>query len=181
MRGLWNTTTKPGLDIIGAVLALLLIWPQCGYRPVGKEGALPDNFTRLAIPLMENQTMEAGVEDLFTSEVRRQFLTDPRVEVVRLADAEVVFEGKIVDLDLIRLSHDEMGRVSGQRVRVGCRFQLIHRASEKILWQSGLLEAEEECPVTDDYLMNERYKEQALAELAEDISETAHELLLSGF
>ncbi len=180
MRGLWNTT-KPGLGLISASLALCLTFCQCGYRPVGKEGALPDNFTRLAIPLMENQTMEAGLEDLFTSEIRRQFLTDPRIEVVQLSDAEVVLEGKIVDLDLITLSHDETGRVSGQRVRVGCRFQLIHRDSEKILWRSGLLKAEEECPVTDDYLMNERYREQALMEVAEDISETAHELLLSGF
>ena len=130
---------------------------------------------------MENETIEAGLEDIFTSELRRQFLVDPRVDVVPLDEAEVALRGKIEDLDLITQSIDRRGRISAQRVRVRCEFELVHRDSKKILWRSGSIEAEEEFPVTNDYLVNERYLELALAEVAEDITETAHELLLSGF
>lgn len=153
----------------------------CGYRPVGKDASLPENFTRVAIPLVENQTIEAGLEDIFTNELRRQFQTDPRVRVVSPDESEVILKGRIEDVDMINLSYDRLGRVSSQKARVRCEFELVHRESGRIIWSSGNIEAEEEFPVTDNYIMNERYIETALAEVAEDITETAHELLLSGF
>ena len=167
---------------LSGFLSILILLVGCGYKPVGRSAAsLPENFTKIAVPLMENRTMEAGLEDIFTSELRRQFLSDPRVQVVPLSQAEVVLSGKIKELDMINLSYDRLGRVSAQRARVRCEFELYHRESEKTLWGSGTIQAEEEFPVTDDYLANERYIETALKEVAEDITETAHELLLSGF
>jgi hypothetical protein len=182
MPVLWKQTDLKALSTGSMLIAFCLIalW-QCGYRPVGRQGSLPGDFTRLAIPLMENQTMEAGLEDIFTTELRRHFLADPRVEVTPLGEAEAVLNGKIEKLDLIILSYDSDGRISAKRASVWCEFELVHLASKETLWHSGKIQAEEEFPVTNDYLMNETYLEKALAEVAEDITETAHELLLSGF
>ncbi len=180
MRDLWNRNSGTG-GLLFCFVTACAIMSGCGYRPTGRQGALPENFTRIAVPLMENLSMEAGLEDIFTGELRRQFQVDPRVDVVPLDEAEVVLKGRIREVDLINLSYDSFGRVSAQRVRVRCEFELLHRESGRTLWRSGAIEAEEEFPVTVDYLLNEGYIEKALAEVAEDVTETAHELLLSGF
>ena len=151
----------------------------CGYHLAGKVVSLPGGGRELMVPLMKNQTLEAGLEDLMTQELRGQLLSDGRVQV--RSSAPVELRGTLTRLDRTPVSFSNLGRVNVERVQVTAEFRLVRRSDGQVLWQSGELSADEEYPAEEDPLVTERAREQALHEVAEDLCEGAIELLLGDF
>jgi len=163
--------------LIQALLAFA--FAACGYHLAGKVVSLPGGGRELAAPLMKNQTLEAGLEDIMTQELRQQLLSDGRVQV--RSSAPVELRGTLTRLLRTPLSFSDLGRVNVERVLVTAEFRLVRLSDGQVLWQSGELSSDEEYPVGVDPLVTERAREQALREVAEDLSETAIEFLLGDF
>jgi hypothetical protein len=163
----------------GLALGLVLLAGACGYHLVGKEVSLPGGGKELNLPLLKNQTLEAGLEDLVTQALRGHLLADGRIRL--RADAPVELRGAITGATRTPMSFSNLGRVNVERERITAEFRLVGKAGGEALWQSGELSADEEYPVFADPLETERARERALREAAEDLAETALELLLGNF
>jgi len=159
--------------------AILVLTAGCGYRLVGKQVSLPGGGTELDLPLLKNKTLEAGLEDLVSQELRKHLLADGRIRLS--SDAPVELRGVITGVTRTPMSFSSLGRVNVERERITAEFRLVRKAGGEALWESGELSADEEYPVTADPLETERARERALREAAEDLAGTALELLLGNF
>ena len=169
---------KPILSA-GLILGFAFLAGACGYRLVGKQVALPGGGKELYVPLLKNKTLEAGLEDDVTQELRKQLLADGRVQLN--PDAPVELRGVITEVTRTPMSFSALGVVNVERERISAEFRLVRKTGSEILWQSGELTADREYPMSSDPLDTDRARERALREAAEDLAKTALELLLGNF
>lgn len=170
---------KRFFSVAGMMLGLLFLAAACGYHLAGKQVALPGGGNELDLPLLKNKTMEAGLEDLVTQELRKRLLSEGRI--LMSAEAPVELRGIITGATRMPMSFSELGRVSVERERITAEFRLVRKADGDTLWKSEELSGDEEYPVTSDPLETERARERAAREAAADLAETALELLLANF
>jgi hypothetical protein len=167
------------LRFAGVLSGFLFLAAACGYRLVGSQVSLPGGGTELDLPLVKNKTLEAGLEDLVSQELRKRLLADGRIRLS--SDAPVELRGVITGVTRTPMSFSSLGRVNVERERITAEFRLVRKAGAEPLWESGELSSDEEYPVTADPLETERARERALREAAEDMAKTALELLLGNF
>ncbi len=74
--------------------SLVFLW-GCGYQLAGKETHLPPGVSSVAIPTLVNQTLEPGIEIVFTQAFLKEFIQDRRVKVVDRREADSILEGII--------------------------------------------------------------------------------------
>jgi len=177
MKRKFHGGRRPAAAFLSGLFVLFAA--ACGYRLVGKHAALPGGGTELSVPLLKNQTLEAGLEDIIAQELRKQLLSDSRLRL--RPEAPVELRGTITGATRQPMSFSNLGRVNVEREKVTAEFRLVRSAGGEVLWQSGELSADEEYPVGTDPLETERARERALREVAEELVETAVELLLNDF
>jgi hypothetical protein len=125
------------MKYFGALISMLLA--GCGYTFQGGGSVLPPDVTRIAIPLVENNSPEPGLAEVVTEALRDRFERFGVLTVVDgIDEADAVLYGKIDDvlrdtrtttsstdtdlqLDTILVMSAELRRVSGP---------LLWRASE---------------------------------------------------
>ena len=163
--------------LVGAVLFF-----SCSYHLVREgRGSLPSGLTSISVPLAENRTMEAGLEDMFTQELIKRLRADGRVEVMAPGQADAELRCTLKSLNTWPVSYSPEGKIFAERVSLGAECALVIPESESVVWKSGSLSAAEEYGVSDDYLLNEEAKARALLEAARDISEHVRSTLLDPF
>src|SRR3990172_876085 len=106
-RGLMLPCLSMSLKGLAPFFFLLALTASCGYRLAGKTATLPGGATEIAVPLMKNSTLEVGLEDILTQELRRQLLADGRVGLRPEADFEL--RGAITQLIRTPLSFSSLG------------------------------------------------------------------------
>lgn len=165
-----------------AFLAIALLISSCSYKLV-REGSvsLPSGIENISIPLAENRTIEAGLEDMFTQELIKRFQADGRVLVVAPGRGDADLKCSLKKLDTWAASYTEEGKIGAEMIRLESECSLVVPGSGSVLWRSGPLSVAEEYPVGGDYLLNEDTKERALAEVAADMSESVRSALMDTF
>ncbi len=153
----------------------------CGYHLVNAEQDLPQDVDSIGIPLLKNATIEAGLEDIITQEIRRQFLENSSATVLDSDQADAVLLGTITEIKTSAETYSKGGKVNMARVQINADFKLVHSGSGELIWSSGGLSASEEYPVTSETLQNEHMRALALEQIAEDLSETVSQMLLADF
>lgn len=68
--------------------------------------ALPDNPRTIAVPIVENRTLEYGAEERLTDMLVQEFLRDGRLEVVPRRAADLRLEATLVRYQLRALSYN---------------------------------------------------------------------------
>ena len=121
--------------IIPLVLLLLPGMTSCGYHLSGTGGIVPEGVKTISIPVFFNATNEPYVDVEVTQAVVEEFMTDGRLKVVGLDEAELALRGRIVSYEVAPLSYNPQSYVQQYRVRLVVAASLEDLRSKKILWQ----------------------------------------------
>ena len=165
-----------GIGMIG-----LSILSACGYQLVGKEAHLPEGVTQVAVATAENRTMEASLEITMTQNLLQALKSDGRINIASPKIADAILQAELIDAIDHPLSFDKFGRASLVQVTVTARVYLIRPGSGKNIWSSGEINENEQYPVGDDSLANDRLRNVALDQICQRISRIAVEKLATGF
>lgn len=122
------------------VLICVALLSGCGYQLAGKETHLPPGVTSVAIPTLVNQTLEPGVEIVFTQAFLREFIKDRRVKVVDRREADSVVEGIIKSFYIFSASYDKSGYALEYQTVVTMDIALKKRNGEIIWAEKDLIE-----------------------------------------
>lgn len=166
--------------LVAGLLLSFGLW-GCGYSLQGRATPLPQEIRTITIPTMTNQTLEAGIENAFTRAVIREFNLDGRLKVVRENRADSLLEGSIQDFSLYSTAYDASGLALEYRAQVimGVTFRRIDTG--EILLEAPSLTQVDEYRVTSDIPTDEGRKRAAIDEIARQLAETIHDLILERF
>lgn len=161
---------------------LLLLWLcQCQYHLLGKELKLPGGVSRIYVEPARNDTLEAGLEQVFTQRLLEHLQADGRVKLVKKDEAEAVLRTEVFQARDQSLSFDQFGRVTLIQVQVSASATLIASKENRKLWDTGILQDREQYPVGDDFLRNDQLRKMALNQASIRLSRIIVEMLTSDF
>ncbi len=172
------------------LLAAVLLVSSCGYRLSGTGGLVPAGARSIAIPVMLNGTNEPYVDVEVTKAVVNEFLSDGRLRVVDVQDADLALRGTITRYEVSALSYTADALVQQYQVRLVVDAALEDLNAKKIIWQEKNIESLfiSDYPVAYDpsgKLVNIREtkisKEAAIRKAGQDIAWTLRSRVLEGF
>jgi hypothetical protein len=165
--------------LIGS-LVFLVLW-SCGYRLEGRGTSLPPEIQTVAIPTMENRTVEAGIENVFTTALVREFNFDGRLKVIPQKRADSILDGTIQDFLVTSVSYDAGGLVLEYRVQITLELTFQRLDTGEVLWEVPVMREVEEYRVASNVLTNEARKAEAIGEIARILAERIHDLIVERF
>jgi hypothetical protein len=172
-----------GIKALGAVILLSLLF-SCGYHISGRGGVIPEGARTLAVPVFFNGTNEPYVDVDLTQAVVEEFLTDGRLQVVDLAEADLALRGRIDKYEATAVSFSPASYVQQYRIRIVVEANLQDLHTKKILWQEKGIESNfiSEYPVALGNIQATRVaKEAAIKKAGQDIAWTLRSRILEGF
>lgn len=117
-----------------AAAALLGAFGACGEMPVNK--SLPNDISRVAIPVFENRTAQPEVDNALTRKTVQAFLVDGRLQVVALEQADAMLKGRIQRYDRLVLTRDanQVPQQYKLQVLVDLDFVRVKDGKDELLW-----------------------------------------------
>jgi outer membrane lipopolysaccharide assembly protein LptE/RlpB len=175
--------------IVSVTLAVIATAPACGYHLSGTGSIVPQGVKTISIPVFFNVTNEPYVDVEITQAAVEEFLTDGRLKVVSLEDADLALRGKITKYEVIPLSYNPQSYVQQYRVHLVVEAVLEDLRSKKILWRERGIESN----LISDYAVSydpagktdisltKIAKDAAIKNASKDIAKTLRSRVLEGF
>ncbi len=114
------------ISLLACVFGLLVSLTGCaGYQLGGQKPAHLTNVTKLAIPTFENQTLEPRLGSLVTNAIIKQIQNSGGYEIVSLADAEAVLDGKVINVDRSQFRSDRRNVLRTSQLLMTLRTEYI--------------------------------------------------------
>jgi hypothetical protein len=128
--GIW--VALPALFLLAAMVT------GCGYYSVS--GSLPGHIKRAAVPLFENETVEAGIVEEVTEAVTDAIIRNGSMQVVRESQADAVVSGTIINVrdEADTYSRDEQAKQFRLRVLADVKF--FDRVKNKVIFEEKGIE-----------------------------------------
>lgn len=170
--------------LIVMAAALALICASCGYRLSGRGGLVPEGARTISIPVFMNGTNEPYVDADVTQAAIEEFISDGRLRVASLDEADLALRGKIVRFEVIALSYSADAYIQQYRVRLVVDASLEDLKTRKLLWREKGIEAIfiSDYPVTlGDIRASKISREAAVKKASQDIAWTLRSRVLEGF
>ncbi len=172
--------------VLALLTLILLAAGGCGYHVAGKGG---DSFftgiRSMAIPIFTNQARRADIESTMTNAIVNEFVNV--VDIVGVADAEVVLEGVIVNYSLSTVSYTGRDVANEYRLTVVLSLRLLRRGGgegqkDEVLWENSRLTDYEDFTVSSSDIAATRDAEEvAYRKLAKDMARLVREYMIEGF
>ncbi len=171
------------------VFLMLLPLYSCGYHLSGTGGIVPEGAKTISVPVFFNGTNEPYVDVEVTQAVVEEFMTDGRLKVVGLDEADLALRGKIVKYEVVPLSYNPAAFVQQYRVHLMVEAVLEDVRSKKVLWQEKGIESN----FISDYAVSydatgkadiratRVAKDAAIKKASQDIAWTLRSRVLEGF
>lgn len=165
------------LRIIIAVLLIMGVAAGCGYRLAGG-GYVNEDVARVRVDVFENASAEPGIGVSFTNELIREILakTDTRVE--NHAGRRIV--GTVKSITFSTLSRSSATDIAEREVVAVVDVRLLDAAGQ-ILWSVKDFSARESYTVSQDTVVEEAGKRQAVETIAQRVAERLVSRMTSGF
>ena len=190
MTGSWNfgmaCMKKSSRKAAKAAFAVLFaaVLSSCGYHFSGTGAIVPEGTKNISVPVFFNATNEPNVDVEVTQAVVEELMTDGRLKVVSLEEAELALRGRIARYEVIPLSYNPQSYVQQYRVRLVVDASLEDLRSKKILWQEKGIESSliSDYAVTiGDIRATRIAKDAAIKKASQDIAWTLRSRVLEGF
>jgi len=170
-------------------LVLVLLVSSCGYHISGTGGIVPAGVRTISVPVFLNATNEPYVDVEVTQAVVEEFMTDGRLKVVGLEEAELALRGKVVKYEVTPLSYNPQAYVQQYRVHIVVDASLKDLRSKKILWQEKGIQSSFISDYTVSFDATGRAdirgtrvaKDAAIKQASQDIAWTLRSRVLEGF
>ena len=122
------TPGRLGVLALAAILGL----GACGYS---FRGTLPSHIHTVAVPIFLNRTQEPGVDSIITNAVAQAFVTNGRLRVVRLADADAILDGEIMSYSVSPIAYDQSLNIQLYRLLVVLNLRMRDVKRKTVLFQ----------------------------------------------
>ncbi|MGH7265785.1 MAG: LPS assembly lipoprotein LptE [Candidatus Rokuibacteriota bacterium] len=163
-----------------AVLLLgVLLAGGCGYslRP-----SLPPGIRTVHIPVLENRTLEPGIESFVTQALTQALVTSGLARIAQSAEtADGILEGQIVEYSLTSLAFDQAANVTQYRLQIGLSLTLRDRAKNQVIWRQERISERADFPVSGQVTATIAREEEAVRRAAVDVSRAIISLAFEGF
>ncbi|OGW41171.1 MAG: hypothetical protein A2010_01820 [Nitrospirae bacterium GWD2_57_9] len=174
---------KNAVTILIAVMLAMTV-SACGYHISGRGGLVPEGAATIAVPVFFNGTSEPYVDVEVTQAVVDEFLTDGRLRIVSLEEADLVLRGTITNYDVTALSYNPQSYAQQYRVHITVDASLEDQRSKKVLWQERSIRSS----LISDYAVamgnvsaTRVSKDAAIKKASQDIAWTLRSRVLEGF
>lgn len=161
----------------GLLLTILLL-TGCGYS---LRGSLPGHIKTVAVPVFANRTQEPAVENFITRAVIDAFVTNGRLRVVRLEEADSILEGQIVGYRIEALAFDPRANVQEYRLWLTLNLQFRDVRKNVMLWRQEGLQEKADFRVPGQVAQTISREESALRQAAVDIGRAIVNLAVDRF
>ncbi|MBI5526724.1 MAG: LptE family protein [Deltaproteobacteria bacterium] len=164
-------------------LCLFAACAGCGYAVGYKKAGPVGSAKSVAVPVLLNNTHEAGVEYMFTEALRREFALDPKTGVLGTGDAEIVITGTVNTLSSYPVSFLS----GGTGLAIGeytVSAQVVIEARSKgqpAPVYTGAFSASEQYLSANDPVGTESNRRMAIGRLAKRVMWEAHEMMIAAF
>lgn len=171
---------------LAAMLGIASVGIGCGYRPLLRDASAPGGVARIAVPLLENDTEQVGLETPLTAALVDR-LDRYRALQVTDVEPEAILRGTIRAASLRPTQAVAADGMRHQAFRVGLVMDLrLERADGGgVLWQAMGLRREAEYDMGavlagEDILAAEDLRTRALIAAGERAVEEGVELMMGG-
>jgi hypothetical protein len=157
---------------------------SCGYRMTPVGGVVPEGTKTIAIPVFLNNTNEPYVDTVLTQDVVNEFLTDGRLKIADLEDADIILRCKIMRFILTPAAYTSNSYVATYNVSIMISFSLEDTKTRKMLVPETSLNSNfiSSYPVTPGNISETKVvKETAIRKASRDIAPTLRSRVLDGF
>ncbi len=171
---------------IRIMLALIsaLLGYSCGYHFSGTGDIVPPGMKTISVPVFFNATNEPYLDIEVTQAVIEEFMTDGRLKVASLEDADLVLLGRVTRYEVIALSYNPESFVQQYRVHLVVEASLQELRSKKILWKEQGIESNfisDYAVSMGDVRATRVAKDAAIKKASQDIAWTLRSRVLEGF
>jgi hypothetical protein len=141
------------------------------------------------VPSFLNNTNEPYIDVDLTAAVVKEFITDGRLRVVDVAEADLVLRGRVVKYEANPISYTPSSFAQQYRIRMVVDASLEDLRTKKVLWKENGIEAvflsdypvSYPSPERVDITMTKIAKEAAIKKASQDIAWTLRSRVLEGF
>ena len=166
------------IKYIGIILIGSLALSACGYRFAGS-GSLPGGTRTIFVEVFENRTAETGIENIFTADLRYEFVRN-KMSATR-SNAEGILSGVIRSLRVETIARSSQTVSQERRVTATVDLNLVDQDG-KILWSvKGISDSEAYQVTADDKTTIDFNKQAAITRLSKRIGESVFYRLTDDF
>ncbi|MDZ4860898.1 MAG: LptE family protein [Candidatus Hydrogenedentes bacterium] len=122
-----------------AAVAGVFLGAGCGYTT---KSALDEQYQSIYVSAFENASRQYDLQAPLTNAVTRKFITDGRLQIVGLNEADLLLEGIINDYRVKGITYDEEDEVTQFLCVVLASARLTERATGKIVWEEKVMAGE---------------------------------------
>ena len=181
-----NGMIEPKYRIFPLVLGIIMlavgcVFTSCGYsfRATGEPMGI--RLDSLAIPMIESTSSDIGFEASFTKIVRDKFISQGRVTLVSMEQAQAVLSGQVYEIRTVPLSYRiEQQTVSGivttfeetrsRRLILKLDMRLTDTKTGKVIWHEKAMEEMAIFEVSEDPLVTQFNQRLALEIIARELA-----------
>lgn len=157
---------------------VVLLIAGCGYHFSGG-GSLPGNVSRVFVAMLENRTIETGVESLLTNDLIYEFTRSGTFSAdERKADARL--SGVVVSISRATVSRAGIHTSQERRVTLTMALRLTDSAG-RVVWSAKQLRDNEEYLVVPDKQTTEQNRRAAIEGLSKRLAEKVYHQLTNNF
>jgi hypothetical protein len=107
----------------------------CGYHFAGTGGEAPGDIKSIAIDVLQNNTAEIGLENVFTNAIINQFVQWKKLPIKPRKEADAVLGGSITGINIQEVSHVDSDKTLTSRVTITLELALKRVETDEILWK----------------------------------------------
>jgi hypothetical protein len=127
--------------LVGTVVCALIVC-ACGcsnysFSATGG-GRGPKGASTVAVPILENQTLDFGLEQDVTDAIIREFQDNATLRVVGEEEADTIVRGAVVSYERPVVSYDAQGNPKEYKVRVVARLSYVNLRSKETEWEGDV-------------------------------------------
>jgi hypothetical protein len=111
----------------------------CGYALAGRGSFLPSDIRVIGVPLLENRTTTARIEQIITDKIRLEFINRGKKFDAATERADAVLTGTIMGLVTQPVGLTDQQLASRQLVTVTMRLQFTDSRNGQVLWSNEAL------------------------------------------
>lgn len=163
------------------IAVLLVATVGCGYRFQGTGRALPGGPRTLAIPVLENPTLEPELGSLLTAALRDQFARTSGIRLVRTEEAEAILRGRVLGFEADAVAFDPVGLALEYRATLSVGLTLTDPTGAVIYWADPRVAGSDTYRAATDPLVTEANRREAIRRIAADLGRSIRDRVLAGF
>ncbi|MCP3873687.1 MAG: LptE family protein [Desulfobacteraceae bacterium] len=162
-----------------SAVCLFVFFASCGYQFEGG-GYINKDVTRVAVKVFENKSSEISAGILFTNSLIREIIEKTDTTIVDEKDAAAVVVGKIKAITFSTLSRSTTESVAERRVSAVIDLKLVNKDGD-VIWSVKDFASDDNYTVSEDNIIDETSKREAVEKIAERSAEKIISKLLIDF